>query len=636
VFLFFGTSLLVALAAVAVGARLYPGRRAELALATGSAWLGIVFSTVGVLGWGNSLTRRNLALLAAVASLALLVASLAPNFRERGVASLRALRSLAALPLGALRACVAERSVALAGVVATLVLLPYLAWLGYFAPSCSWDGTWYHEMIVGLAIQERGFGEARLPEHLELVNGYPRGGEHFAIWFALLGDRRLIDVPQTAAAPLLLVAFYVLARRVGASTASALGYAAVMLLVPGYLLQLRSTYVDATVVTLYLAAGAFATRPELRGRELIFCGLCLGMVAASKQTGVVMAALLGALALIRGLTSLRGKPRRDRTRTALALLAGSALLFALGAPIYLRNWVLHQNPVWPVTYALPVLGVRFDGPSIDPVRGLSAIGTLATIFLPPKPGTQFSDIRDGGYGLAVPWIAVPLAALALLVALFRLAAGKREGRALHDPTLCLLAFVIPTLLTLPLSPALWWARFNLQAPAAILLLAAWLFRRRRWIGQAALGALLAVGLLSLLLYSPKWEIGFAQTLALMKRSPLERAAFRSRGWNMPEPTALARERELGPGDVLAYTSDVAFPGTFWNERFDNRVLYVGAGFRELIPALEAARAKWVVVPMGGPHERVLHHSAFYERIGQASQSDAVYRRRARPLLKLAR
>src|SRR5262249_44449143 len=146
--------------------------------------------------------------------------------------------------------------------------------------------------------------------------------------------------------------------------------------------------------------------------------------------------------------------------------------------------------------------------------------------------------------------AAPLALLALLLAAFKAVTTESKPRNLNNPTFCLLAVAIVTSATLVFSPAIWGARFNLHAAAAILILVAWLCQNRRWIERGLLGTLLALELLALLWYSPKWEVAFKSAAGLMARTPEQRAAFQTRSWNMPEATALARERELGRGDVI--------------------------------------------------------------------------------------
>ena len=75
----------------------------------------------------------------------------------------------------------------------------------------------------------------------------------------------------------------------------------------------------------------------------------------------------------------------------------------------------------------------------------------------------------------------------------------------------------------------------------------------------------------------------------------------------PSQWMLAKERELGPGDVLAYDEGVHFLGDLWSHDYDHRVVFVSsAGDPEAyVRRLRAMRAKWVGVTVGTPAEAAL-------------------------------
>ncbi|MCZ7682220.1 MAG: phospholipid carrier-dependent glycosyltransferase [Sandaracinaceae bacterium] len=351
---------LVVAAGVCVAAWGFARRPAELALAAGVAAVSFAVIPVHTLGWAGALTRGSLFAATAALALSVLIGTLAATRGRARV--LLAVRSLGLLVRESALLPWRERSVALLGLLAVVALVAWTSVLTYYAPSSAWDGVMYHEPMVGFALQNHGFawvGYERANAMLGPVDGYPRVTEDLMLFLVAAWDRRVIELVPGLMVPILLAATYVLLRRFVRSRASALGLACGLVLIPGVVLQLRSTYVDVTFVTFVAAAAAFLCRREPGPAELWMAGLSLGLVAGSKVTGLMVAPLIGALGVA---LAVRAVVRRKRPVLLAHLAGGFLLVCAIGGPTYARNWSETQNLTWPSTVQMEPLGIDWQGP----------------------------------------------------------------------------------------------------------------------------------------------------------------------------------------------------------------------------------------------------------------------------------
>ncbi len=601
----------MAMAGLAVASWGFARRPAECALAAGVATFALAVVPVHVLGWAGLLTAASVVGAATLLSLAILGGTLATR-RGRGNLAL-ACRSLGRLALESVRLPWKERSVALLGLVAVLTLTLWTAWLSYLAPSSAWDGVMYHEPMVGFALQNHGFawvGYEGSNRMLGPVDGYPRVTEDLMLFLVALWDRRLIDLVPSLLYPVLLVATYVLLRRFVRSRAAALGLACGLLLIPGVVLELRSTYVDVTFLTFTAASAAFLVRRRPRAAELWMAGLSLGLLGGSKVTGLLVVPLLGLLGLV-----LVAREARRRPMLLLHTLGGLLLVAGLMGPTYARNWTEKHNLVWPSSVDMEPLGIHWQGPLSITNMNVPKAQAIEWFFGPPKPGEQYHDTKDNGYGNIPPFVIPPLAILALLAALYRGVRGPRR-----EDAWILLGLTVPLLLTFALTPARHWARLNLHVVlAAWVLAAAWVgARRRRLLAEGVLGALIVGALVTLYWSEPAWDVDRERASRLSALPALERAAQRDDLFTLPPTeTALARERELGDGDLVVF-DHVPFLGLLWNERFSNRVELLDPrehpGARWMEDAIEAG-AEWAVVAHGSSRAAQLTASPAWEEVG---------------------
>ena len=605
---------LTALAGLSVAAWGFARRPAECALAAGVLAVGFAALPVHALGWADALTRTSLAITTAVLTLSAIAGTLALPRGRRALSE--ACRSLGLLARESVRIPWRERSVALIGLVAVFALALWTAWLAYFAPSSAWDGVMYHEPMVGFALQNRGFawvGMEGANRMLGPVDGYPRITEDLMLFLVALWDRRLIDLVPSLLLPILLVATYVLLRRFVASRVAALGLACGMVLIPGIVLQLRSTYVDVTFVTFVAAAAAFLVKRELTPADVWMAGLSLGFLGASKITGLLVTPLLGALGVALVIAAARRRPS-----LLLHLLGGFVLVLAIAAPTYVRNWTETENLVWPSSMKMEPLGIDWQGPLAITDMNVSGKQAIEWLFGPAIPNQQYHDTKDNGYGDIPPFVILPLGLIGLFLAIGRAARGRREA-------LVLLGLAVPLLATFALSPARHWARLNLHVVLALWALAAYVIgaRKSRLLVEGVSGALILGGLLTIFFAEPAWDVDLERLERLRAMSAVERAASRDGIFTLlPNETALARERELGEGDLVVFSS-VPFAGLLWNERFSNRLEWIDPrSYRGEAWLEEASRreAEWAVVDHRSPLVQLLRSSSSWEEVGPADGS----------------
>jgi hypothetical protein len=614
--LFIGLSAFAAVAALAIAVRMRGSGRAETALSAFILWNAIVLAPLTWLGWTDHLTRFSAGTLVGSTALGALTLSFVKTEPMEHLRQIRrALWGLVRMPIdAAVRGWQHDAFVAF-GVVFAMLTMLWTTWLSYLAPNTSWDGIWYHDTIVGWSIQNHGFSTVLMPFTLENVNGVPRLCETMSLWFVLFTDRRLIEAPNSViAAPMLMLGFYCIARRHTRTLTGATGWAAALYLMPASLLQMRSTYVDVYVAAFFLAGLHYSTRPEMRLRDGWMAGLCLGMLGASKALGLPWMCIIGAVALPRLLWS---NVWRAPFRTIGTMLGSLVIAGSFAAPSYVRNWRTNHNPFWPVMISLPKLNINWPG-NFDPVIERPLQLMLADMLAVPVPGRDFHDPRVWGYGLGFPFFVLPWALLmapVVIVCIARSLFTKSFDRVAWN----LLLVVLPIAATWPLAPQKWFARYNLQIVAGLAFVASW-SSTRTWVRRASEGlAAICIGTSLMMLYwaDPGWSVDIPTAFTLAKMSPRERASFEAAGYVYESKTAAAREEELGPGDVVAFTDTNAFPSLLWNEQFSNVVTYIQSGGGEsFLSRCDTINAKWVVATAGTPEFQALKsHPTQWAEVG---------------------
>jgi hypothetical protein len=622
-----------AFAALGVTLRAAPQGRAEAGVLATAIFIGLVCAPILALGYVNQLTPA----LVAMASLVTSAAAFFLSSRGRSPkAHARAIGHLAAgffrLPIDAFRLVFKARSFVLLGLVGAALTILLSAWITYLAPSESWDGFFYHEPIVGFALQNHGFRMVSLPQNMvvQATNGYPRLCEALTLWFVVFTDKSLIEIGNTLVLPGLMLAVYVIARRYCEDPVPSIGWSAAIVLMPAVLTQTRTSMIDIQVALFLVAAIHFATRPVFRVRDAVAATLCLVLITGAKSSALTLVPPLALVACVRLLIT----HRKARRRAVLAVIAGGGLVIAgVAALTFVRNWTAFGDPFWPVTFDNARLNIHWKGlvtlAQISPDKPLAAL--VQQKYQRPVGGIPDIIARDYGYG--IPWIVVPLA-LASLVAAVVTALRRRLAKSPDAKTENLLLVAAIGAVFVVASPSLSIARYNVQIIAIATVAIAWAAGRLREGTRFHEGAVASTLLLTMIpMVWTGWFFGtdVKGLSTLLRTSAKDRTTLHFQDFQMPSETARARERELGPGDLVIFTQEMAFPGVLWNQKMSNRVEYLEAkGAPTFLAEIESRHPKWIVVgAASAARSAIVTQTATWEYVGPACKQDqtVAFRRR---------
>ncbi len=494
--------------------------------------------------------------------------------------------------------------------------------------SDAWDGVWYHDTISGFVLQSGGGKPMPLPPNLlQQANGFPRSAELTSAFWWLFWGRSAIELPNTLAALPMFSAGYLLARRF-AGRRVAVGLAVLAALIPGAMLQWRTTYVDVFAAAWGLTAMHFATPPHRDRFGALLLGAALGLAIGSKS----MALLLGPGCV---LAWYFGQPRRSWSE--LWIVALPALFLGL---TLVPNYRDFHNPFWPIQISAPRLGIDWPGvrKSSEVSVNASARETLASVFVPPAPGRDFADIRWGGYGVVFAWAMLPLSLVAASLVALRVwrtsrVRDERIVKLARARAVRVLFVVVQLALPVLLSPALWSARYMLVQACALFAISGGLSRQRRW-GRPMFTVVLVLGfgvtLARIASFTP--SLGGAsvkETLTALRNPQSSIALVGPASWTMDAEVARARDRELTTGTLVVFSDGVTFPALLYNDRCDNQLQYAAAS-SAWGPLLRKLRPTWIVASPGeslGLYAEA--HPSEWEPIGAASRGmrTVAYRRR---------
>lgn len=586
-------------ASLILASRLYTESASEAFVAGLTMVFGVTHGGISLLGWTGQLTLTNLVLLSTALSVALGLAG-----GRVGIASLRRhLQTAGAALVRSWREARRGRlSFATLGVVFVCGLGLWTAWVSWLAPSGSWDGLWYHEPMVGWAIQERGFAVMDVPPALEWVNGYPRACENLMLWATLLSDRRLIDVIPSVMWLTSLAAFVVLASHFGVRRSVAAGVGVGLLTIPGAVLQLRSTYVDLTVLAAGLLALVFVFRPVVRAPDVWLAAVACACFACTKSNSIVFA---GMMFLTLGTRVLLLRNPRQAANWFAALLAFGVA----AAPTYVRNVLMHSNPFWPLRIHSATLGITLEGTSDLQSMQLGPDAVFTEFFEVPTPGQDYHDTRKHAYGYGLTFFGIPLL-LASLLALGRSTLLPRWspsgeaalGEPVHFRLVALLGLGVFMFVA---SPAYYWARYSLVSIGIALVVIAWWLRGKERLADGFVGAVFALNIVTLYWAVPAWDVTVSQALELSALPSAERVLADTSHCLWTADARRWREENVDASTTVVATFEAPFVGNAWNEAMSNRVVLIDESDESFVEGLARVGGSVAYVPMRGSAEQAL-------------------------------
>ncbi len=585
--------------AIVLTDRLRLAERAERVVAVALLANALVVAPIFALGCANVLTRTTLGVAIVLLTV---VAALLADKQTRAAESVAS--DLVRAPLSVFRAAFAENApVALVGLAAAGYAL-FSIYAAFWAPTWrSFDSLWYHEPIVGFAIQNRGFAWVALPPELEIVNANPRASELLQVFFALYGGRRFVELPASFAFIGAGFAVYALLGRFSARASLRLGFTSAILLVPAFFLQLGTTYIDTHVYGLLVAAWLFTTAKQVTRAHLLLVTLAVALAMGAKATMYLPGGLTMLAAAARhvrgGLDEAAHVPeagpggRRDLWRAigrAGAAIAGSG---AIAANTLARNWVHYRNPVFPIPLSVPALGIEWTGlgkPFEDEAVLESFEDVWRTALASPigdgrynyrfyvLPHTAREAASAFNYGYAVAYVLVPFGCVALLYLGLRfvLSPALPLGRERLRASTSLLVLFVVCLAHFETLHYLHLARYHgilLTLLAAAIVAAVESLSKPKW-GAALAGAACLLALVSLHLQQPRCFL-LPRDLEAMQEAPYpDREVTPEFGAPTTLEGGLYRARDFGEGSIVAYTDGLQAIAPLWNDAYSNQVVYV--------------------------------------------------------------
>lgn len=586
--------------------------RAERLVAT--ALLSNLFAVLPIylLGGFGVLDRTSFAVLVALGTSGAVVAG---RGRWKAIGALA--RELAHAPVAVVRDTLREGGPIGLFAIALIGYTAFSLYAAFFAPTWkSFDATWYHEPIVALTIQNKGFAWVDVPPELDVVNANPRAGEMLQVFFALYGGRRLVELATSFTFAGTGVALYALVGRFTKSAAVRFALGATVLLVPAFFLQLGSTYIDVHVTGLLVAAAFFATSPRVGRAELLLVAVASCLAMGTKATTYVPGGILLVSAALRH-AATRGA--RTIPAAAGALLVSPSLAYYTFA----RNWVHYKNPFFPIPVSLPKAGIDWPGLG-KPFESEEVLAPFEDVWKNALgqpvgdgrynypfyvlPHTAREAASSFNYGYAVAWVLVPFGCIGLAYLTLRAIASVGMGWRREDLQRAKMVAMValPVVAHVETLHYLHLARYHglsLTLLAVAIAAAVEALRVRSW-GLALSGAALLLSGVSLALQEPRCFLLPRDVEAMLAIPYPDRETTPELG----SPTTLQggtfRAQNFRRGTVVAYTDSLQTIAPLWNDAYSNKVVYVHDDAR-LIGELDRAGARYFVCAAGcGRHPQI--------------------------------
>jgi len=515
-----------------------------------------------VLGLCSALLSWSLLLLNAIISssiLYFLYRKHGKDLFERYEASLRAL-----LKQGAKR--IAKDPFWLTIIILTLACVAWIFFLGVIFPATDYDGNSYHLTFIGNMIQNHTFFDA--PTSLGWLTGYPKGGEFIAAWSVLIAHNDAFsDLSQLPFLLLGVYALYEAAVTLGADKRHARFAALLYAFVPVVLNQLKTTYVDVMLCSLFIAGLTMVIRRKLSKLDLVLIGIVFSLVLSMKSTGLLFIIAFLPL-LVWNLYQDHGKSIKKYLQPLL-LIAGPMVF---GLYWYIKNLILYHTPLYP-------FGYKIGGITLFPGLDLKKFieGATATTSLPHSNlqriwfvWTEQKDWfgcmynYDTNYaGLGPIWFVVLIPAI--LISLY-FAFKKRNY--------LFLAVMVTVLGLFAIYPADYYSRYTMFIVSIGIIAFAFALSN---IGKATarIIKLLALLLVLYVIGTNYTLCNFAPTTVFDQLRSVVHGSQRGMIYqNLPGEAFVFLEGNIKPGQTVIYDSSPYFIYPLWTPNFSDKVLYL--------------------------------------------------------------
>lgn len=504
----------------------------------------------------------------------------------------------------------------------------WMMFLGYLFPPYSWDALYYHLPIVGQIMQSGSIQEHANPSFIQqYINIFSKNINLFFLWNVIfLKSDVIVDLGQLPFALAGVLAIYSTAVKLKIKENHALYAALLFFFTPVLILQSTVNYVDAAVSALFLITISFLATQESENTNagklsLLLAGLSAGVLLGSKPTAPLFIFMIAAALLFR-----RAFRSRDPfssiplNKKAFVYMTRFILPVVLtGGYWYIRNWVLHGNPVYYMDVSL-IGHTLFKGLESDWVESspdiIESLGYIRSLFYvwQERVGYYMYDSRLSGFGPI--WYILFLPAM---VFSFVYGMVKKRHNFLFIFTLILVTFLI--------HPRNWTTRyviFIVGAGALSFGLALDYFKHRGTVLKVM--ALLLAGYTCLTANSPC--IMPEKIHEFIHLEPDQRTLSQMKPFNIDVKVRdeygywIWIENNISAGDALAYTfekfeldtEEPFFTAKLWNNEFSNKVFYIKSdSYKKWLKELAEVNTTYILLKKGSTEDEWVEkeRSLFY-------------------------
>ncbi len=338
-----------------------------------------------------------------------------------------------------------------------IISVCWIMFVGYLFPSYSWDALYYHLPIVGQIMQSGSIQEHAIPSFIQqYINIFSKNVNLFFVWNVIfLKSDVIVDLSQLVFVLFGVVSVYSMALKLKIQEKYAVYVSLLFFFTPVLIFQAGTNYVDAAISMLFLMAVNFLmyddleqkSRSEAEGKApLLFAGLATGILLGSKPTGPVFILVIVIAVIIREIIKRIGSSGDNGYVISYGLKTYFVYfivpVFFTGGYWYMRNWIVHGNPVYymdvSIFNVMIFKGLKSDWVEPNPqvIDQLNYLTRLIHVWL-ERVGYHMYDSRISGFGAI--WFILFLPGI-----LFSLvyAAVKKKYNYLFISAVLLLTFII--------------------------------------------------------------------------------------------------------------------------------------------------------------------------------------------------
>jgi len=480
----------------------------------------------------------------------------------------------------------------------------FVAWiifLGIIFPATDFDGNSYHLTFVGNAFQSHTFFDA--PTSLRWLAGYPKGGEFIQMWSVLIGHNDLFtDITQLPFMILGVYALYTISITVGASKKNARFGSLLFLFLPIVLNQLKTTYVDVMLCSLFFAAIALILGRLKTKLDLLLLGIVFSLLVSVKSTGFLFIIVLLPL-LLWALQNNNAIKSPGFKETYLRPLSYIALPTFFGLYWYFKDLIMHGSPLYPFGFKLAGHSIfpgqtfqEFAASAVNQSTSLphGSVQRIWYVWTEQKDwfGCLYNyDTNYAGFGPIWFIILIPAFVAALYFAI------KLRNR-LFLAVAATIAFLFA------LYPSNYYTRYTIFVTALGFIGLSYTLTRISKLGANIIKCLAII--LSLSVIGTNFVLcNFSPGVVKDQLSSVLKGSDRGVVYNnMPGPAFVFIENKERPGDTTAYDSSPYFIYPLWKPDFSNKVVYIPASNEAIwYKKLASQHVRYVFTTIGSKENR---------------------------------